>query len=37
MGAAVAAVIIRREKDLVSHFQQARAISVATAILAKSR
>lgn len=31
MGAVFTAVIIRKEKDLVSHFQQARAISVATA------
>lgn len=31
MGAAIAAIIIKKEKDLVSHFQQARAVSVATA------
>ena len=31
MGAVAAAIIIRREKDLVSHFQQARATSSATA------
>ena len=30
MGAA-AAIIIRREKDLVAHFQQARAVSSSTA------
>jgi hypothetical protein len=31
MGAAAAAIIIRKEKDLVAHFQQARAVSAATA------
>lgn len=31
MGAVAAAVIIRKEKDLVAHFVQARAVSVATA------
>jgi hypothetical protein len=31
MGAVAAAIIIRREKDLVAHFQQARATSAATA------
>ncbi len=31
MGAAAAAIIIRKEKDLVAHFQQARAISPSSA------
>ncbi len=31
MGGAVAAIIIRKEKDLVAHFQRARALSPATA------
>jgi hypothetical protein len=32
MGAAVAAIIIRKEKDLVAHFRAAGAISPATAL-----
>ena len=31
MGAVAAAVIIRKEKDLVAHFVQARALSIETA------
>lgn len=31
MGATAAAIIIRKERDLVAHFQQERAVSSATA------
>jgi hypothetical protein len=31
MGTTAAIIIIRKEKDLVSHFQQAQAVSLATA------